>query len=315
MSQTVTKQWVDFYSPKTVFEMIIPDRIKNKLLDGIEEGIPNYLFFGVQGSGKTATAVALCHDLGCSFIKINASEEGTIDTLRVKIRQFASTVALDGKNKIVIMDEMDGSSAAFQRGLRGFINEFTNVRFILTANYSTKIIPALHSRCKAFDFNVVGDERKSLIGLMARRLVDILKSNEITYDVADIKSIVSTFYPDNRKIIMEAQGSVANNKLVWEGGKGVADNTAMRKLMLAIKNKDFASCRQWSVENADISRDALISGMYEYMDEFVVPQSTPAYVGVLADWDYKSAFNTHTVVLILAMSRDMMKNIQFNTVV
>lgn len=310
----ITKQWVDAYSPKTVADMIIPERIKQKLLDGIEDGIPNYLFYGVQGSGKTATAIALCNDLQCTYLKINASEEGTIDTLRMKIRQFASTVSLDGKPKIIIMDEMDGSSQAFQKGLRGFMNEFINVRFILTANYVSKIIPALHSRCKAFEFNILGEERKLLIGNMARRLVTILKENNIEYNVDDIKSIVSMFYPDNRKIIMETQGSVAGGKLVWEGGKGVTNNTALRVFMVNIKNKDFGQCRQWVIENSDMSKSSLIEAMYEFMDEFVVPQSTPAYVATLADWDYKGAFSTNNIIWMLALARDLMKNTQFNQV-
>lgn len=311
----ITKQWVDHYRPTTVKDMILPDRIKIKLLDSIKDGIPNYLFYGVQGSGKTATAIALCHDINCSYIKINASEEGGIDTLRTKVRQFASTAAIDGKPKIIIMDEMDGSSQQFQRGMRGFMNEFNNVRFIFTANYHNKIIPALHSRTKMFDFSVSTEERKTLMVEMAKRLVHMLKDNNIDYNVEDIKSVVRTYYPDNRRIIMETQGSISAGKFVWDGGNGITDNTVLRSLMIALHDKDFVKCREWSIDNIDMGIENIINALYEYMDEFVEPASKPPYIEIVADYDYKAGFSSNKVVWLLALCFQIMKSVKFNKTV
>ena len=148
--------WVEKYRPKTINDIVLPKQLKDTFLKTVESGeLPNMLFTGTAGLGKTTVARALCRELGCDFILINGSEEGNIDTLRNKIKQFASSVSLQANYKVVILDEADYlNPQSTQPALRGFIEEFANnCRFILTCNFKNRIIEPLHSRCGVYEFN------------------------------------------------------------------------------------------------------------------------------------------------------------------
>ena len=140
--------WVEKYRPRNISSCVLPAETKKIFIDFCNnEEIPNLLLCGTAGVGKTTVARALCNELGADFILINGSEERNIDTLRVKIKQFASTVSLQGGPKIVILDEADYlNPQSTQPALRGFIEEFSkNCRFIFTCNYKNRIIQPLHS--------------------------------------------------------------------------------------------------------------------------------------------------------------------------
>ena len=148
--------WVEKYRPKKIADTILPKSLKqvfNKIADGGE--LPNMLFSGTAGLGKTTVARALCNQLELDYILINGSEEGNIDTLRTKIKQFASSVSLQGGYKVVILDDADYlNPQSTQPALRGFIEEFANnSRFLLTCNFKNRIIEPLHSRCGVYEFN------------------------------------------------------------------------------------------------------------------------------------------------------------------
>ena len=148
--------WVEKYRPKTISETILPTALKKTLQNMVDTGeLQNMLFTGTAGLGKTTAAKALCNELGLDYIVINGSEEGNIDTLRGKIKQFASTVSFAGGYKVVILDEADYMNAqSTQPALRGFIEQFSdNCRFILTCNFKNRIIEPLHSRCGVYEFN------------------------------------------------------------------------------------------------------------------------------------------------------------------
>ena len=142
--------WVEKYRPRTIEQSVLPYSLKETFSQIVSTGeLPNMLFTGTAGLGKTTVAKALCNELGLDYILINGSEEGNIDTLRTKIKQFASTVSLQGGYKVVILDEADYlNPQSTQPALRGFIEEFSNnCRFILTCNFKNRIIEPLHSRC------------------------------------------------------------------------------------------------------------------------------------------------------------------------
>jgi DNA polymerase III delta prime subunit len=156
--------WVEKYRPQTISDTILPNSIKKTFGDIVTGGdLHNMLLTGSAGLGKTTVAKALCNELSLDFIIINGSEEGNIDTLRGKIKQFASSVSLQGGYKVVILDEADYlNPQSTQPALRGFIEEFSgNCRFILTCNFKNRIIDPLHSRCTTIEFNV---PKKSTIG-------------------------------------------------------------------------------------------------------------------------------------------------------
>ena len=158
--------WVEKYRPKKIEECILPEDIKTTFQNFLKQGeIPNLLLSGTAGTGKTTVARALCEELKCDYLIINGSDEGRqIDTLRTKIKNFASTVSLteDAKHKVVIIDEADYTNAdSVQPAMRAFMEEFhNNCRFILTCNFKNKIIPPLHSRCTVVDFKIVNGQKK-----------------------------------------------------------------------------------------------------------------------------------------------------------
>ena len=150
--------WVERYRPNTIDDCILPDAVKKQFKQFIRKGeVPNLMLSGSAGTGKTTIARALCNELGCDYIIINGSDEGRqIDTLRTKIRQFASAVSFEGKTKVVILDEADYMNRdSVQPALRGFIEQFAeNCRFIFTCNYANRLIDPLHSRTTVIDFKL-----------------------------------------------------------------------------------------------------------------------------------------------------------------
>src|SRR6056300_1773797 len=148
--------WVEKYRPQTIEDTILPVALKDTFRQILEnKELPNLLFTGTAGVGKTTVAKAICNELDLDYLLINGSEEGNIDTLRHKIKQFASTISLQGGYKVVILDEADYlNPQSTQPALRGFIEEFSNnCRFIMTCNFKNRVIEPLHSRCSNYEFN------------------------------------------------------------------------------------------------------------------------------------------------------------------
>ena len=198
--------FVEKYRPQTIEDCILPEGLKETFRKIVEKGeLPNMMFTGSAGVGKTTVARALCNELDIDYMMINGSEDGNIDTLRGKIKQFASTVSLQGGQKVVILDEADYlNPQSTQPALRGFIEEFSsNCRFILTCNFKNRIIDPLHSRCSIYEFNL-GNKAEMAQAFMAR-LQFILDSEHIIYDNAVIAELIMKYIPDWRRVINECQ--------------------------------------------------------------------------------------------------------------
>src|SRR5210317_2658295 len=170
--------WVEKYRPQTIEDTILPVALKDTFRQILEnKELPNLLFTGTAGVGKTTVAKAICNELDLDYLLINGSEEGNIDTLRHKIKQFASTVSLQGGIKVVILDEADYlNPQSTQPALRGFIEEFSNnCRFILTCNFKNRIIEPLHSRCGVYEFGFSSKaQATACAGLFMKRAEEIL---------------------------------------------------------------------------------------------------------------------------------------------
>jgi len=237
--------WCEKYRPKNIQECVLTPHLKNTFQEIDDTGeVPNLLLTGTAGTGKTTVARAICNELGLDYILINASESGNIDTLRGKIKQFASSISLQGGYKVVILDEADYLNAqSTQPALRGFIEEFSNnCRFILTCNFKNKIIEPLHSRCGVVEFNTSKKDMVQLCEQFMKRAMGILHDEGITVDNPDlVAELIMRHAPDWRRILNELQrhsrGSTLDLAVISKSTSGsIAD------LYSHLKAKDLRKC-------------------------------------------------------------------------
>ena len=305
--------WVEKYRPKTIDDTILPKKLKETFQKIIEGGeLPNMLFTGTAGLGKTTVAKALCNSLNCDYILINGSEEGNIDTLRTKIKQFASSVSLSGDYKVVILDEADYlNPQSTQPALRGFIEEFSNnCRFILTCNFKNRIIEPLHSRCGVYEFNTSKKDMAPLCGEFLNRICKILEDEGVSHSRLAIADLLMKFAPDWRRVINELQRYSVNGT-IDSGITNVTSDKNYDELFSYLKNKDFKKMRAWVVNNIDTDATAIFRAMYDRMGEKVAPQSIPQLVLILGDYQYKNAFVADHELNVVACLTEVMADVQF----
>jgi DNA polymerase III delta prime subunit len=306
--------WVEKYRPTKIEDTILPESLKKtfqKIVTGGE--LPNMLFTGTAGLGKTTVARALCNELDCDYILINGSEEGNIDTLRTKIKQFASSVSLQGGYKVVILDEADYlNPQSTQPALRGFIEEFSNnCRFVLTCNFKNRIIEPLHSRCGVYEFNTSKKDMVDLCQNFMARCQLILSNEQIKYDDKPVAELIMKFAPDWRRVLNELQRYSINGII----DSGILNNIKDKNyddLFSHLKNKDFKKMRNWVVNNIDTDASAIFRAMYDRMSDKVAPQSIPQLVLILADYQYKNAFVADHELNVVACLTEVMSDVQFN---
>ena len=305
--------WVEKYRPMTVSDTILPASLKTTFKNMLATGeLQNMLFTGTAGLGKTTIAKALCRELGLDYIVINGSEEGNIDTLRGKIKQFASTVSLEGGKKVIILDEADYlNPQSTQPALRGCIEQFSdNCRFILTCNFKNRIIEPLHSRCGVYEFNTTKKQIAGLAGQFMTRLEQILAAEQVTADKALLAEVIMKYLPDWRRVINECQRFSINGKLDTSI-INTSDHNQYNDLLKHLKNKDFKKMRAWVVNNIDVDASAIFRGIYDRMVDSVQPTSIPQLVLILADYQYKNAFVADHELNIVACMTEVMSNVEF----
>jgi len=305
--------WVEKYRPQTVEDTILPQSLKEDLQAIVDSGeLPNMLFTGTAGLGKTTAAVAMCKQLGLDYIIINASQSGNIDTLRTTLQQFASTVSLQGGYKVIILDEADYLNAqSTQPALRGFIEEFSNnCRFILTCNFKNRIIEPLHSRCAVFEFNVSKKNLQPLCAKFMKRLIYILDTEGVGYDQQAIVDMIMRYAPDWRRVLNECQRFSATGSIRSISGSSIGSNS-FDDLITYLKSKDFKKMRKWVSDNMDMDASSIFRGIYDNMYEKVSPQSIPQIVLILADYQYKNAFVADHELNVVACMTEIMANVEF----
>jgi len=303
--------FVEKYRPQTIEDCILPEGLKETFQKIVDKGeLPNMMFTGSAGVGKTTVARALCNELDLDYMLINGSEDGNIDTLRGKIKQFASTISLQGGQKVVILDEADYlNPQSTQPALRGFIEEFSsNCRFILTCNFKNRIIDPLHSRCSIYEFNL-GNKAEMAQKFMAR-LQFILDSEHIIYDNAVIAELIMKYIPDWRRVINECQrygmsGHIDTGILV------TLSETSIAGLMDDLKTKNFKKMRKWVTDNIDVESVKLFRLIYDNMSDYVEPSSIPQLVLILADYSYKDSFVADHELNVVACMTEIMSSINF----
>ena len=235
-----------------------------------------------------------------------------MDVLRTKIKNFASTVSLEGGKKYLILDEADYlNPQSTQPALRGFIEEFhKNCGFVLTCNYKNRIIPALQSRCSVIDFTVPQKEKVNLAQQFFKRVMLILNTNEIKFSEKVVAELINIHFPDWRKVLNELQrysvsGEIDAGILVNLGDKNIKD------LMGMMKKKEFTNVRKWVVDSLDNDSDKLFRNIYDNLYEFIDPSSIPHVVVVLGEYQYKAAFVADLEINMMACLTEIMGRVKF----
>jgi len=304
---------VEKYRPATIDDCVLPISLKETFKDIVSSGeCQNLLLTGGAGCGKTSVARALCNELDADSILINCSEDGNIDTLRTKIRTFASTVSISGNKKVVILDEFDYSNAnSIQPALRGAIEEFANnCRFIITCNYKNRIISPIHSRCTNIEFAIPSEEKPALAGQFMQRVKKILDKEAIPYEDKILAQLITKYFPDFRRVLNELQRySVAG--IIDIGILSQIGEVQVKELAVAMKSKNFTEVRKWVVSNLDNSQTELFRKIYDGLHDYVTPTSIPQAILILADYQHKAAFVADQEINLTACIVELMMECEF----
>jgi DNA polymerase III delta prime subunit len=306
--------FVEKYRPQTVADCVLTKELTTTFQEIVNSGqLPNMIFSGTAGVGKTTIARALCKTLDLDWILINGSEESGIDTLRTKIKQFASSVSLrSGSSKVVILDEADYlNPQSTQPALRGFIEEFSNnCRFILTCNFKNRIIEPLHSRCTVIDFSVTKKNLPSLASAFLNRLTKILDNENIKYDQKVLVELIIKHAPDWRRVLNECQRYSVSG-VIDVGILTTLKDESIASLMTVLKNKDFKGMRKWVVDHVDIETTAIFRRVYDSMADYLKPASIPGVILLLAEYQYKAAFVADQEINIVACLTEIMASAEW----
>jgi len=232
--------FTDTYRPTKVAAVILTTDVK-KLITSIKKKKtpPNMIFYGGAGIGKTTLARALCNDMKCDVMELNASLDNSIDTVRKQVMNFSTTVSLTTRPKVIILDEADDMSVQMQKALRGVIEKVSNnCRFIFTANYVDRILQPIQSRCTLIEFKIADDKKvqKSVLN----HCVTILKKEKIKFKEQDLVDHVKHHLPDIRRCVGELEVSSNEGSFVFNiHTKGVSKTTPVGDLTI-----DIGKCKK-----------------------------------------------------------------------
>ena len=312
MSESLIR--VEKYRPKSIEDCILPETIKRTLRDVVKlNKIPNMMFTGTSGIGKTTAARAICNETQADYLIIYGSDEGRmIDTLRTKLTQFCSTISLSGSRKVVIIDEADYMNAdSVQPAMRNFTERFAdNCSFIFTCNYKNRIIEPIHSRCSVWDFSLKNGEKQVIAARFMKRVESILAAESIDYDKEVIAKLVLKHFPDFRRVLNELQRYSTSGEI----NSGVLANIKemnLKELIDSLREKNFSKMRQWVVANVDNDPATVYRKIYDELYNVVDKGSIPQAVLTIAEYQYKSAFVADQEINLVACLVELMAECEF----
>jgi len=303
--------WTEKYRPQTVSDCILPERLKTVFQEYVnQKQIPNLLLSGGAGVGKTTIAKAMCNEIGCDYMILNGSDENGVDTIRVKIKNYASSMSFAGGRKVIILDEADYLTPNAQAILRNAIEEFAvNCSFIFTCNFKSRIIEPLHSRCAVIDFRLVNGEKTKMASAFFKRITHILDTEKVEYDEKVIAELIKKHFPDFRRAINELQRYSQLGK-IDVGILSQIGDISISQIVKHLKEKDFTSVRKWAA-TTDIDSTTFFRKLYDALYDIAKPQSIPQAVIIIADYQYKQAFVADQEINLVACLTELMANVEF----
>ena len=258
--------WVERFRPTQLENYVGNEHLKAKVERYIKSNdVPHLLLYGRAGTGKTTLAKLIVKNIECDYLYINASDENSVDTVRNKVRQFASTIGFKDM-KVIVLDECDYITPNAQAALRNLMETFSkHCRFILTCNFVERIIDPLQSRCQVFE--IIPPSKKDV----ALHLVKIIEQEKLKYNAGDVKVLIDSSYPDVRKIINATQRSVVDNEIVMDK-QSTIQNDYKLKVLDILKTQDkktaFSNLRQLLADNAIRDYSDCFRLLYDNVDEF-----------------------------------------------
>lgn len=305
--------WVEKYRPRTIEECALPDRLKMVFQEFIKQGaIPHLILAGTPGTGKTTVARALCEELGFDYLFLNGSDESGIDTFRMKIKNYASSMSLTGSKKVIIIDEADYLNAnSTQPALRGAMEEFEdNCRFIFTCNYKNRLIEALHSRSTVIDYRLKPEEKPKMARDFLRRVEFILKQEGVPFNVKVLAEVIKKYFPDFRKTINELQTYAVRGE-IDEGILSVVADVSIAELVRALKDNNFRDMRQWVAQHGNDDPARLYRKIYDSLYDILKKETIPNAVIILARYQYQAAFVADQELNLVACLTELMAECEF----
>lgn len=291
--------WVEKYRPETLDGYVGNHSIVEKVKIYLESGdVPHLLLFGTAGTGKTTLAKLIAKNIDCDLMYINASDENNVDTVREKIKSFASTIGFR-QWKLIILDESDYLTPNAQAALRNLMETFSKTtRFILTCNYVEKIIDPIQSRCQVF--GITPPSKKDV----AIRVNQILQTEKVTFKPEDLVSIINAGYPDIRRILNSCQRQVVNGELKVDN-QTLVESNYMEKISELLSSKPdkkqlFTSIRQLLADSQVKDYTSLYRHLYDTLDSYAVGHIAGVIL-ILAEAQYQDSFVTDKEINVMAM--------------
>jgi DNA polymerase III delta prime subunit len=305
--------WVEKYRPHKIADCVLPENLKTTFQQFVDDGnIPNLLLSGTSGVGKTTVARAMLDEIDADYIILNGSLSVNKDALRTDIRNYAATVSFGGGRKYIIMDEADYLDANnVQPQLRNFIEEFSsNCGFIFTCNFINRIIEPLHSRCSVVEFKIGAKEKAGLAKQFMKRANFILNTENVKYESAVVAEVIMKHFPDWRRVLNELQRYGASGA-IDSGILASVDNIEIKELIKYLKAREFENMRKWVNLNASMDVNVLFRKLYDAASAILKPESIPALVLALADYQYKAAFVVDQEINMSACMTQIMMDCEF----
>ena len=295
---------VEKYRPTTLEHYVGNENIKEVIQKYLNQNdIQNFIFYGGAGTGKTTLAKIIVKNLDCDFLYLNASDENGIDTIREKVKGFASTASFKGI-KVVILDEADFITIQGQAALRNVIETFSrSTRFILTCNYIERVIDPIQSRCQVL--KIVPPSKLDT----AKHTAWVLDQEEISYETDDIKSIVNQYYPDLRKMLNTIQSSTINSKLLLDKDVLVSSNYMLSVIKELSTSKNWKNIRQIIADSGVKDFEELYRFLFENSSKYA-PDREGSVAIILNEHLYQANFRIDKEINIMSAISKIIETIK-----